>query len=89
MPRRCRSSWKCISGLAKVGAGARLRLFQAGQQPVQLALPRGGPDVVAHLIVKDNQPGRIPLIVNGKIEKRSRGKAGIVHLARPGLADAV
>ena len=31
-------------GLGEIGAGARLGLFQAGQQTMQLALPRGRPD---------------------------------------------
>ena len=75
--------------LVKVCAGMRLRLLQPGQQPVQLALPRGGPDVVAHLIVKDDEAGRIPLIVDGEIEQRGGGKAGIIHLAWPGLAGGV
>src|ERR1700688_4824276 len=50
---------------------------------MQLTLAGGGPDIVAHLIVKNDQSGSVALIVNREIEKRRGGKAGIVHLARP------
>src|ERR1700722_1440932 len=56
---------------------------------MQLALAGGGPDVVAHFIVKDDEPGRIALVVNSEIEKRGSGKARVVHLAWPRGAGGV
>ena len=67
--------------LGKVGAGMRLGLLQPSQQAIQLPLSRGGPDIVAYLIVKDNEAGRVPLVVDGEIEKRGGRKAGVIHLA--------
>src|ERR1700680_3948231 len=50
---------------------------------MQLTLAGGGPDIVAHLIVKNDQSGCVALIVNREIEKRRGGKAGIVPFAGP------
>ena len=66
--------------LGEIGARARLGLFEAAQQAVQLALARGGADVVAHLVVEDDQAGGVALVLDGQIEERGGEEAGVIHL---------
>ncbi len=66
-------------GLGEIGAGARFGLFQTGHQTMQLALTRGGADIVADLVVEGNQPGGIALAVDGQIEQRRGEVAGVIH----------
>ena len=69
-----------VERLGEIGARARLGLFEAAQQPDELALPRGGPDVVAHLIVEDDQAGGVALVLDGEIKQRSGREARVIHL---------
>ena len=72
---------KMFERLGEIGARVRLGLFQAAEQPMQLSLPRGGPDVGANFIVEDDQARGVALILNRQIEKRGRREARVIHLA--------
>src|SRR5579864_2135256 len=58
---------KMMQRLGEIGAGMRLRLFEAAQQAMQLPLPGGRPNVRANFIVKDDQARRVALILNCEI----------------------
>ena len=54
MPRRWRKFWKWLQRLGKIRASMRLGALQAGEEARELALPRGGPDVLAHFIIEND-----------------------------------
>ena len=49
--------------LGEIGARAGLRLLDGVQHAHELALPRGGRDVIAHIVVEDDQAGGVALQV--------------------------
>ena len=53
---------KMLERLGKIGARARLGLFEAGKQARELSGPRGRANVFADLVVENDQPGRVALI---------------------------
>ncbi len=71
---------KMDQGLRVIGFGASLGILKAAQQAKQLPLAGRGADVSAHLIVEDNQAGRIALRLGGQVEKRRGKKARVIHL---------
>src|SRR5215471_13628080 len=72
---------KVLERLGKICLRAGGGLFQPGEEPRQLSRTRGGPNVVAHFLVEDDEPGRVALIVNGEIEQRRRKVARVVYFA--------
>src|SRR5262249_33099874 len=56
-------------------------LFQTGEKPCQLSRPRRRANILAHLLVEDDEPGRVALLVNGEIEERRRKIARVVYFA--------
>ena len=73
MPRRCRKCWKCTNGLAKSVCVPTLAVLDGVQQAEQLALARGGRDVILHVLVENDQPGGVAL-VRGHVAERRRQK---------------
>src|SRR5437870_4646534 len=71
---------KMAHRLAEVRTRARLCELEASEQPRELSLTRRRPDVVAHLVVEDNQAGGIALAVDRQIEERGGDIARIIHL---------
>src|SRR6516162_6218817 len=67
--------------LGKICLCARGGLFQPCEEPRQLSRPRRRANVLAHFLVEDDEPGRVPLIVNGEIEERRRKVARVVYFA--------
>src|SRR3979411_35232 len=56
------------------------RLLQSRKKSRKLALPCRWPYVLPHLIIEDDQPGRIALVPDREIEERRRNKPCVVHL---------
>src|ERR1035438_2120221 len=71
---------KVKQGFGKTRARPRLRALQTSEETSKLARPRGWPDVLAHLVVEDNQSSRIALVADGKIKKRCRDEIGRAHV---------
>src|SRR5882757_6870869 len=71
-----------LQRLTKVRSCVRLCLFESREEPRELALPRGWPHILPHLVVEDDQPRRIALVPDREIKKRRRNKSRIVHLLR-------
>ena len=61
-----------VQGLGEIGARARLGEFEAAEQAVQLPLARGRADVVAHLVVENDQAGGIALVFVWRDRKATR-----------------
>jgi hypothetical protein len=72
---------KMMERLGKIRSSARLGEFESVQEPVDLSLPGGGPNVVPDFVIEDDQPRGVALIVDRQIEQGSGRKARIVHLA--------
>ena len=62
-----------------VGQSVGAKLPTASQQTMQLSLAGGWADIVADLVVEDNQPGGIALSMDRQIEERRREVTGIIH----------
>ena len=50
-----------LQRFGEIRARVRLGLFQPGEQAVELSLARRRPDVAAHFVVENDQPGGIAL----------------------------
>src|SRR5215469_9768262 len=72
---------KVLKRLGKICLRTRGSLFQSCEEPRQLSRPRGGANVVPYLLVEDDKPCRVALIVNSKIEERRRKVACVVYFA--------
>ena len=65
--------------LGEIGVSADFRFFDPVQQAEQLPLPRGGSDIVLHVLVKDDESGSVAL-VRRHVAETGRHEAGEVEL---------
>ncbi len=75
MPRRLQEMLKMDEGFGEIGARAELGFFYGVRHAHELALPRGGLDVVRHVVVENDDAGRVALLV-GEISERNRAGSG-------------
>ena len=82
MPRRRRNCWKWTNGLAKLVRVPSLRLFNGVRHAHELALPRGGLNVVAHLVIENDHAGGVALQI-GQIGQRNGQETPVVEFGGP------
>ena len=79
MPRRRRIVLEMDERLGEIRARSRLRLLDGVQQAEELPLPRGGRHVIEHVVVENDEPGRVALHV-GQVAQRRRHEPRVVEL---------
>ena len=71
--------------LGEIGMRAGLRLLDGVRHAHELALARGGLDVVAHFVVEDDHAGGVALLI-GEIGQRNGQKRAVVQLGDAGAS---
>src|SRR5579862_742436 len=73
---------KVLKRFREIGAGASLGVFESCEEARELAWARGGTNVLANLVVKDDKACGVALIADCKVKERCGDEACVIHFGR-------